>query len=282
MKIHKTSTLNDFEIKEIQALEEIALAPEKLQNKVWLSSQMNFTPDLPCFFLLYENNELISFLSLFMPTKEEAEVIAFTHPEQRRKGYFKTLLAEAEEVIREANIPSFLFNVETKSRSGNECLKSFQSAVFSHSEYRMEYVPLASDIIERKERISVTQITDKKSQETSFYADIAKEEWDGDEDQILSIVDSATRRGYLLSDNNKPVGVFNIESSDGLLLCGLVVSKELRNKGYGRMIIKEAKRIAGNNPLYLEVDNSNPAALHLYESEGFKITFQVDYYSLII
>ncbi len=40
--------------------------------------------------------------------------------------------------------------------------------------------------------------------------------------------------------------------------------------------------IAGRNPLYLEVDNSNPAALHLYESEGFKITFQVDYYSLNI
>ncbi len=237
MRIHKTAILNDVEVKEIQALEEIALAPEKLQNKVWLSSQMNFNSNIPCFFLLYESNELISFLSLFMPTKEEAEVIAFTHPEQRRKGYFKALLAEAEEVIREANIPSFLFNVETKSRSGNECLKSFQSTVFSHTEYRMEYVPPASDLIERRDGISTTPITDKKSKEASYYADIAKEEWDSDKDQILSFVDSATRRGYLLSNNSKPVGVFNIESSDGLLLCGLVVSKELRNKGYGRMII---------------------------------------------
>lgn len=280
MKIHKTATLNESEKREIQALEEISLEYEKLQNKVWLSSQMNFNPKLPCFFLLYENSVLISFLSLFIPSKEEAEVIAFTHPEQRRKGYFKALLAKAAEVIREASIPSFLFNVETKSKSGNECVKSFSNASFSHTEYRMEYTSHADENIEESQDISITLITDMNSKEASYYADISKEEWDGEEDQILSIVDSATRRGYLISDNNRPIGVFNLETSEELLLCGLVVSKKFRNKGYGRRIIKEAKRIAGNTPLYLEVDNSNPAALHLYESEGFKIIFQVDYYRL--
>jgi len=282
MRIHKTATLSESEAREIQALEEVSLEHEKLQNKVWLSSQMNFNPKLPCFFLLYENSELISFLSLFMPSKEEAEVIAFTHPEHRRKGYFKALLSEAEEVIKEAEVPAFLFNVETKSKSGNECMKSFSNAFFSHTEYRMEYTSHADENIEESQDISITLITDKKSKEASYYADISKEEWNGDEGQILSVVDSATRRGYLISDNNSPIGVFNLETSEELLLCGLVVSKKFRNKGYGRRIIKEAKRIAGNTPLYLEVDNSNPAALHLYESEGFKIIFQVDYYRLLL
>ena len=161
-------------------------------------------------------------------------------------------------------------------------MKSFSNAFFSHTEYRMEYTSHTGENIEASQEISITLITDKKSKEASYYADISKEEWNGDEDQILSIVDSATRRGYLLSDNNRPIGVFNLETSEELLLCGLVVSKKFRNKGYGRRIIKEAKRIAGNTPLYLEVDNSNPAALHLYESEGFRIIFQVDYYRLLL
>ena len=69
-----------------------------MQNAVFLSNELNVDRTAPCFYLGYVKAEeksgeekLVSFLSVFFPTKEDGEIVAFTHPGFRRQGYFTAL-----------------------------------------------------------------------------------------------------------------------------------------------------------------------------------------------
>ena len=72
--------------------------------------------------MIYEDDKLVSFLTTFMPLCDEAEIIAFTHPEYRNRGYFKKLLKCAAESLKNAKVGKILFVVETKSKSGLKML----------------------------------------------------------------------------------------------------------------------------------------------------------------
>jgi len=154
MEIKKTNSLTKEEIRAIREVEEIVLKEEDLEATVYLDSSMNSDNSIPSFYLLYENNTLLSFLSLFIPEKE-AEVMAFTHPAFRHQGYFTSLLKEALTELK-GKVPSLLFTLESKSGSGKETLKHLPAATFSHAEYKMVFHPKAQPIA-LKEGIAYTK-----------------------------------------------------------------------------------------------------------------------------
>src|SRR5690606_23875663 len=88
MNIIATSTLTTGQEEQIKALQERAFHLEQLGNEVYLSSEMNIDKEKPCFFMLYESDELVSFLCAFFPSPGEVEFNGFTHPSHRKKGYF--------------------------------------------------------------------------------------------------------------------------------------------------------------------------------------------------
>ncbi len=61
----------------------------------------------------------------------------------------------------------------------------------------------------------------------------------------------------------------------------VIVSDELRGKGYGKQMlqlaIEKAKREFGAKKITLGVFDNNPSALHCYESVGFKVTGTASY-----
>ena len=145
MYIFETAVLTPRQTEQVRALEQAACAPEALENGAWLSNELNFDRALPCFYLAWPQDAPgpedapAAFLTLFLPTREQAEVVAFTHPAHRRRGYFKALCARAAARCRAAGIPEFLFAVEPRSAGGRAVLETTPGCVWSHSEYRMEY-----------------------------------------------------------------------------------------------------------------------------------------------
>lgn len=93
MVIKSFHNIDESQEEQIRELEEICNLAEKpfLQSYVYLDSKANAEPDRDCFYLLYEDNELVGFLSIFAPG-EEGEITAFIHPTYRRKGFFTALL----------------------------------------------------------------------------------------------------------------------------------------------------------------------------------------------
>lgn len=124
MYIFETAVLTPRQTEQVRALEQAACAPEALENGAWLSNELNFDRALPCFYLAWPQDAPgpedapAAFLTLFLPTREQAEVVAFTHPAHRRRGYFKALCARAAARCRAAGIPEFLFAVEPRSAGG--------------------------------------------------------------------------------------------------------------------------------------------------------------------
>jgi len=81
MIIEKTNRLTEDQLASILNLENTAFKEDALTNHAFLSNEINFNKEPPCFYMGYENNELVAFLTTFIPTSFEAEILAVTHPE---------------------------------------------------------------------------------------------------------------------------------------------------------------------------------------------------------
>lgn len=284
MRIEMLTALTPEQKVEIQTLEQSAYADESLENNAFLSGELNVVKTMPCFFLGYEGDSLVSFLTVFAPTMEDGEVIAFTHPDYRRQGRFRALYRAACDAMDEAGIGRTVFAVEPKGKSGLAVLGRFPDRVLLRSEYRMEWragTAVPPQIPPPREGFSVVPL----SQETKAEFIRLSPKGSGDEAAHFAedILASAERKGHLLLDEKgKAVGIFSLQIGEKqLFLFGVAVDSALQNRGCGREMVRCAQREAVrlSLPVVLDVDSENPPALHLYQSCGFQSTFQVDYYA---
>ncbi|MBE6071743.1 MAG: GNAT family N-acetyltransferase [Clostridium butyricum] len=283
MEIKKCSVLTESEKKEILELENMAFKDEKLENHAFLSNEINFDKNLECFYMAYDNKKLIGFLTTFIPTSNEAEVLAVVHPEYRQKGCFNMLFQAAKEILLCAGIKNILLVIEAKSKSGLKALKKFEGCKLEHSEYRMFYEKF--DNIPEYNDLSFSEVN---SENKKIFSDItldAFNDLDENDSFIDTVIECKDRDGYIAYNNNIPVGVFdyNYEDNDAFLY-GVAIKSDYRGKGFGKQLIGFAlyEGLKKRNKIVLDVDSNNPIAFNLYKKCGFKVDFQVDYYSFHI
>lgn len=280
MNIVKTNSVTPGQEAEIRELETKSFAEEHLENRAFLSNDLNLDRSLPCFYLGYEGKTLTAFLTTFFPTREDGEINAFTHPDYRRQGRFTSLLQEAFRDLRDAGIGRAVFAVEPNSTSGMASLRSFPAVEWLRAEYRM--VGEEENVPPMAEGRTVRPL--EAATKTDYLAISEKAFAEEEEGETLAdaIIESQTRQGFLLYDRGEAVGVFDFElDGERIFLFGVAVKEECRNRGYGREIVRYALREGRRlqKPVVLDVDSENPPALHLYRNCGFQTTFQVDYYA---
>lgn len=278
MTITKTNALTDGQKQEIQALENAAYKKYKLQNHAYLTNEINFDRKIPCFFLGHVGERLVAFLTTFLPTRQEGEIVAFTHPDFQRKGCFSQLLAEASRILILHRIRDVVFAVEPASKNGLAVLKTFGNVGCGRSEYRMSVSSLKNAPPYGDLQFFEVDISNQELFRTALavvYPD------NNDRDNFFdAVLHSDLRRGYI-AYKDRPIGVFNIGMEQGdAFIYGVGVAKEFRGVGYGKELMgyamHEGLRLA--KKLVLDVDSDNPVAIHIYKKCGFKIDFQVNYY----
>lgn len=283
MEILKTNRLDQRQTQQIVALENKCFIRDGLENHAYLTNDLNFDPQMPCFFLCYEGDALVAFLTAFAPERAQAEIIAVTDPAWERKGLFHKLYAEACAAVQSVGISEVLFAVERKSVSGNKLVKSFTDQPADHSEYRMQ-LPFTSAAIGR---LADRGCAERVSEKTKHVFGGIESEANGrpeEEAYLNTIVTSEQRKGYLYIWENEYAGTFVIgREENGVFIYGVAMSEKYRGKGIAKYMMKQAIALAekeGTDEVFLEVDSQNPAALNLYKSCGFKAVFAVDYYRL--
>lgn len=283
MEIKRENSLTQQQIKEIRELEKLAYEPEQLENQVFLSNELNFNLEAPCFYLGYEGEVLISFLTTFMPTFTEAEILGFTHPVYRKQGHFKTLFEAAKETLLNIGISKVLWAVETKSESGKSTLKTFNGSQWEHSEHRMTHYGEGI-------QIGTTGIKFIKVEALNrdIFARITYEAFpdlENDSTYVDRVITSKDSKGYIVFKMDTPVGIFSLKDEEGeAFLYGVGIAANERGKGYGKEMIRLAleEGLKIRPKVVLDVDSENPIAFNLYKNCGFRVTFQVDYYEYTI
>lgn len=90
---------------------------------------------------------------------------------------------------------------------------------------------------------------------------------------------------YIIAKINREIVGFAgvIDTVDQLEITNIVVRKDFRKKGLGNELLTELIKLAkenGKEKITLEVNNTNLAAIKLYEKNGFKnVGFRKKYYN---
>jgi RimJ/RimL family protein N-acetyltransferase len=250
MKIINTNTLTSDQRQDIENLIYLCKIQDGTEGIRFLESDMNEYPDFDCFYLLYENAELISFLSVFIPNAKECEIYSYTLPVFRKKGCFSSLLKAALKQLDFYEIHCVYFVCEPESHSGKQALASVHAVPFS-SEYILKYNTAKAP----QPEYSLKLCYNKK----------------------------LTHFETLLK--NKIIGKCDVDHSD---FCSTIYNFEVeackRGQGYGKetllLIIEHLLNNDCEN-IMLHLSNTNKAAYHLYMHNGFIISKQLDYWKLI-
>lgn len=279
MIINMTNTLSSQEKDDIQSLENRCNIVEGLKNRAYLSNEINFNKELPCFYMAYDHGKLKAFLTVFVPTAEVAEIIAFTTPKERKKGYFKNLFLFAREILLEAGVKKVLFQLEPDGTSALKAIDSFKPTILERSEYTMSCKQKLDNITNNELKFKILEHENK-----DIYIKLNNEvfeEHDDCENLVNAILNSNVRIAYIAYYGTEPVGIFNLAYEEELAYCyGVGISKAYQGKGFGKQLmafvlnegLKHTKKIV------LDVDSNNPTAYNLYLKCGFEVDFQVDYY----
>jgi ribosomal protein S18 acetylase RimI-like enzyme len=220
---------------------------------------------------------------MFVPTQREAEISAYTLPEYRQNGYFKELLSKAVAELKSYNVIDVLFVCESQSQNAKKVIEKL-GAKYDFTEYLLRYNKLNIDI--RNLPINSVELYEANLKDTETLINMSKEifhdSYEEAESFVLKTFNSHTRRQYIATVNNEPVGMcsVNFEDKDSSIF-GLGILPEYQGNGYGKQMLNLILRNTAEENIkniFIEVDSTNEKAFNLYKNNGFEIEVAFEYY----
>lgn len=281
MIIKSYNRLREKTINEVLSLEDGCKKHDNLQGSVFLDTSLNFNQHIKSIFLLFENDKLISMLSMFIPTQLEAEISAYTSPEYRHEGYFKALLTKAVAELRKYEIPSLLFVCESQSSSGKQLIADLNTE-YDHTEYFMRS---KKNSYEARARYRLKLLKpDVKNLDKLIDTSMRtfNDTYEDSKTLIENCFGLKNREQYLAVLNDQIIGLgsVNLEGDEGSIF-GFGIVPEYRGQGYGTELlhlIVASLRQRGKTEITLEVNSENAHALELYKKSGFQIEVAFEYH----
>lgn len=270
-------------IKEIREVESICKKHDKLRGSIYLDKSVNFNPEMKSLFLLYENGRLVSLISMFIPTIEEAEISAFTLPEYRGRGYFKRLLDEAMEELKKYNISSMLFVCEAQSSDGKKVVERLEGQL-DFTEHLLRYRgPADSGTMQQASWVKLLKAEQKDLDVIiRLSQDVFNDSYEEARDFAVKCFEDHNRVQYIALLDEKPIGMGAFCMEDGVAyIFGFGVSPKYQGQGFGKEILKLMLKDMKNNAIEniaIEVEDTNTRAFNLYKKCGFKLETSFNYF----
>lgn len=281
MIIKTYHNLSETVINEMLNLEDGCLDYDNLKGSLFIDPTLNFDQTIKSYFLLYDKRKLISMLSMFIPTKQEAEISAYTLPKFRRNGYFKILLSKAVEELRIFGIQDILFVCEEPSISAKKVLAALK-AEYEHTEYFMRFS--RNKYVTRDTYRLVCLKAERKDLEMTILTcmKVFADSYEDAKELLVKCFESQVREQYIAVLDDKIIGIgsVNLESED-VSIFGLGLIPEYRGMGYGKELLHlvvDNLLQKGREKIIIEVHSENAKALGLYQKSGFHIEVAYEYY----
>ncbi|HET8844703.1 MAG TPA: GNAT family N-acetyltransferase [Ktedonobacteraceae bacterium] len=283
--------LTPKELADLEHLTAICNTYESLLMR--LDHNMLKLPLLPTndFFLLYRDEQLIGCLLLDRYHSDVKEVMIAVHPDFRRQGIARRLLAVAREECLSRGIRRMLFVCETLSKSGQAFIRSMKAGreFAEHFMLLQDFQPHGQfddhllfrealfDDLDALATILAADFNDSKERAKQH----VRRSWERPAQQFYIATYGEEDVGCA-----EPVGTLRVEETpDNFAIYGFFVRPEYRGRGHGRQMLEEiilTLRARHTWPIALDVDSNNFTALNLYLSCGFAIDRTYEYYAFAL
>jgi ribosomal protein S18 acetylase RimI-like enzyme len=234
-------------------------------------------------FLYYEGGSLVGFASLYGIT--DPELCGMVHPDHRRKGIGRALLAAAREECRLRELHSLILVCDEASTTG----RAFASAIgarYLSAEYRMllDLDPAAID--RSRPRHDDLLMRRAGPEDASTIAHIVAAAEDLQEEMVRRGVERGMRspiqRYYVAALHGEWVGTLRVSQHDpSVYVTAFAVLPSQQGRGYGRQMLLDTVDMLlaeGRQDIRIEVETENRNALSLYKSCGFRESSTYGYY----
>ena len=248
MNIKNCNFLNNEEIMEIETFIQSNIFNHGIS---FLDNDMNYYEDFPCFSMLYDNEELIAFMSIFIPDSASCEIYLHISDkiDHSASEIYNKMYTNIKPMLEEYQLYNqyLLFDRFTS-------MDIDRNINFSHSECLMEYSQKHSFNIENPKLQCIVENCDE----------------------------SITFNTYL---DNILVGTCLVEVSNNYaLIHDVEVKSAHRGFGYGTETLYHTVNYLkekGYTQILLHVNSANTIAFTMYSHHGFNIIEQIDYYKII-
>lgn len=227
--------------------------------------------------LFWEAGALLGIATLL--PGHEVEVLGAVHPDHRRQGIGRRLLAAVETECRSRGLSEYLLVCE--SNSAGCAFAERAGGVFEFAEHLMAF-----DWMTAGQGLPAADVVEIALAGEDDIDDLVRVRRDEGTDDVQSrrIVEGwmNSRASQLLiaRTDGRPVGMIRITPTrDVVWLNSFTIDPDLRGMGLGRRML--ASILGSRDPgerILLEVETDNEAALGLYRSSGFSVLTTYRYY----
>ena len=282
--IRATNQLTEQERKAAKALIASCQAYDQTFREPYLSNMLNFNPNMPAFFLYYQEGELLGLLTVYADD-EDIEVSILVDPSHRREGIARAMYRSFEKEMASYPIRSVTFQTERVFLDGHPDLASHWGLVEDEEtetwlgrdrtsyalDSRSDVKVLLADPVYVEEIAQLHYQAFSDPEETLEVSRRYITEALKDSDGLL----------YILLKEAQVIGVCTVDlSGNSNYLYGLAIAEAYRGQGYGSYLAKSVvnQLIEQNDKAFqIAVEDSNIGAKRLYENIGFVKQTQVVY-----
>ena len=277
--------LCDTDIEQVRNLEKIINLNDHLNSVISINSDYNIKNDIPTIYLLYDNFQLVSVLSIFMPKLTEVEISGCTHTDYRHHGYFSMLLDQMNKEIKKLGLIDRLFICEYQSVDGISFVNSI-NARYEFSEYELTFNQKQFELLPKFDsdiQVEVSKPIDL-DRLVEIYHNTFHIPTDESKPMVMKTLDSERKTQFNAILNGIIIGTCAVSfNEDATYLLGVAIDTPYQGKGYGKVfLVKVIQNLLTKkiNNLMIEVDSTNANAYQLYQRIGFEKRSEFQYYRL--
>lgn len=282
--IRATNQLTEQERKEAKALIASCQAHDQTFREPYLSNMLNFDPNMPAFFLYYQEGELLGLLMVYADDVD-VELSILVHPNHRCQGIARALIKSFKEETASYSIQSVTFQTERVFLDRHPDLASHWGLIENEETETWLGRDRTPYVLESRSDVKVLLAEPSYLEEITqlhhqAFSD-AEETLEVSRRYITEALKDSDGLLYILLKEGQVIGVCTVDLSENSnYLYGLAVAEAYRGQGYGSYLAKSVVNqfIAENDKSFqIAVEDDNIGAKRLYEKIGFIKQTQVVY-----
>lgn len=282
--IRATNQLTEQERKAAKALIASCQAYDQTFREPYLSNMLNFNPNMPAFFLYYQEGELLGLLTVYADD-EDIEVSILVDPSHRRQGIARAMYRSFEKEMASYPIRSVTFQTERVFLDHHPDLASHWDLVEDEETETWlgrDKTPYALDsrsdvkvlLAEPSYLDAIAQLHYQAFSDPEETLEVSRR-------YITEALEDSDSLLYILLKEGQVIGVCTVDlSGNNNYLYGLSVAEAYRGQGYGSYLAKSVVNqliVHNDKSFQIAVEDNNIGAKHLYEKIGFTKQTQVVY-----